>query len=241
MALSQDLVQDETLAELGARYGMSAEQARAVAEVVGPEFSLKLEQRALSRGGLAQLVALLGAAEDARQNEKTTPDALEKLGQPVMEEVYGGQDKTLFLTSRAAKAAGAPTENVEAMMPALNALAAQRLAARTQPQFNRLFETIPAGRTSNTLPQQQPLPVPGGNPNTYGRTTNRYEDLSDVLKRQRTPSPGGGTLGRSIRDILGTGLGNRSSGIMSWIIRLIIARYGWTIVKWLFGRMFARR
>ncbi len=249
MTLSEDVVNDQALDRLANKYGMTPEQARAVADVVTPEYALRLEQRTLSRGGLADVVALVGQAEQERQADDDEIARWERLGPAATQEVFGGADKTLFLADRAARQAGVETEKVEHMLPALNGLATQRLAERTQPQFNQLFDTLPGGTASSAggaIPNQQPLPVPGDTGSQYGqpggRAPSRYDDLSDVLRKQRRRLPNsGGSLGRSLRDILGTGLGNRSSGIVGWIIRFIIARFGWRIMKWMFSRMFTRR
>jgi hypothetical protein len=55
-----------------------------------------------------------------------------------------------------------------------------------------------------------------------------YGDLSDILKQG---GRGSGILSRIVREVIGGLLGFRSSGIMGWIIRLIVMRWGWSIVK----------
>ncbi len=104
----------------------------------------------------------------------------------------------------------------------------------------------PAGGTGIELPSgwpQQggghqggsplPLPVPqaqGGN--------NPYGDLSDILRRGGGDigSPRGSGVGGSIRDLLGGALGFQGKGILSWIIRAVIVRFGWSLLKRVLGR-----
>lgn len=85
---------------------------------------------------------------------------------------------------------------------------------------------------------QEPLPVPGGLPDGSAgrRARNPFDDLSDVIRRRgRTSS--GNPAGSVVRDILGQVLGFKKGGVISWIIRFIVIRFGWRILKAiLFGR-----
>ena len=92
----------------------------------------------------------------------------------------------------------------------------------------------PSGPSTGGGQPGSPLPLPGpqgGSPNPYG-------DLSDILRRGggEVGSPRGGGIGGSIRDILGGALGFQGKGIMSWIIRAVVLRYGWSILKRILGR-----
>ncbi len=85
-----------------------------------------------------------------------------------------------------------------------------------------------------------PLPLPGPQtPLDSGGGGNPYGDLSDMIRR----GGGGGGIGTSgglpgiIRSVLGSLLGFQSSGLMSWILRAVVMRYGWSIVRFIFGRM----
>ena len=75
-----------------------------------------------------------------------------------------------------------------------------------------------------------PQPQPGGAANPYG-------DLSDILRR----GSGGSAVRGSVRDMLGNALGFQSKGIVSWIIRAVIMRFGWSILKRVLGRAFTGR
>ncbi len=91
---------------------------------------------------------------------------------------------------------------------------------------------------------QRPLPVPGGAAGEDWRApqpgrNGRYRDLSDILRRRggRLPNQGGGALGGLIRQILAQTLGFRNGGVMSWIIRFVLLRIAWPILRrMLFGR-----
>ena len=101
---------------------------------------------------------------------------------------------------------------------------------------------------------QSPLPVPGGAPGgdwgTGGssgsgrgqggeRNGGGFRDLSDILRRRggRLPNQKGGSLPKTIRDILGSAFGFKNSGVMSWIIRFVLIRVAWPILRrMIFGR-----
>jgi hypothetical protein len=94
-------------------------------------------------------------------------------------------------------------------------------------------------------------PVPADNP---------YGDLADILRRgigipkaggqsaPRNPVPdgaevglpqtriGGGMLWQIVRGVLGSALGFQGKGIVSWLIRMVVMRWGWGLLKTVLGR-----
>jgi hypothetical protein len=110
---------------------------------------------------------------------------------------------------------------------------------------------LPGGSTSGPaapipVPRSDgsPLPLPGEHtPLDAGSGSNPYGDLSDVIRR----GGGGGGIGTSsglpgiIRSILGSLLGFQSGGLVSWIIRAVVMRYGWSILRFIFGRVLLGR
>ncbi len=120
------------------------------------------------------------------------------------------------------------------------------------------------------IPEQRPLPVPGERLPSPDRGGSRYDDLSDILRRggfripgggRRIEIPdnlpgnielpgnigaaGGGLLYNIFRALLGALLGFKSRGLLSWLIRLIVLRWGWGFVQrilgWVLGRVLPRR
>ncbi len=95
-----------------------------------------------------------------------------------------------------------------------------------------------------SFPQQIPPSMPGdfgsGGPGSSGRSP--FDDITDILRRGSGPKVSGDqTVRRSVRDLIGGALGFSRGGVMSWIIRLIVVRFGWGILKRLLGRMFGGR
>lgn len=83
------------------------------------------------------------------------------------------------------------------------------------------------------------LPLPGDNiPGMQKRS--RYDDLSDVLRRGKVPAPGGGSLFDMLRSLLGRVLGFAPGGIIGSIIKILIVRWGWRILRSIFSRLFGR-
>lgn len=110
-------------------------------------------------------------------------------------------------------------------------------------------DQAPAPRRNNTtggdFADQSPLPVPGGAPGgDWGSSDSRrqrrpgYKDLSDILRRRGGSVPGsggsaqgGGSLWGIVRQIIASTLGFKNGGVMSWIIRLILFRVLWPMLK----------
>jgi hypothetical protein len=82
-----------------------------------------------------------------------------------------------------------------------------------------------------------PLPLPDLGPGGGG---NPYGDLSDILRR------GGGSAGSSplwaiVRNLIGGILGFQSRGLVGWIVRAVVMRWGWSLLRMVLGRALLRR
>jgi len=86
-----------------------------------------------------------------------------------------------------------------------------------------------------------PLPLPGDDIPGLGRGSNPYGDLSDIIRRGGPVVAGGGGVAAIVRSILGSLLGFQSRGVMGWLIRLIVMRWGWGLLKTILGRLVLRR
>lgn len=91
-----------------------------------------------------------------------------------------------------------------------------------------------APSSPGSIPQQIPPSWPGEAPSRSGRSP--FDDISDILRRGSGPKVDGQPLQRNVRDLIGSALGFSSRGIIGWIIRLIVVRFGWGILKRLLGR-----
>ena len=85
-------------------------------------------------------------------------------------------------------------------------------------------------------PGQGPLPLPGEHTPLGGN--NPYSDLSDSIRNGGTVASG---LPGLIRSILGGLLGFQSRGVISWILRFVVMRFGWPILRTILGSLFGSR
>lgn len=105
---------------------------------------------------------------------------------------------------------------------------------------------------------QMPLPVPGdpgrggygggggwggGMPGGAPQGRKPLDDLSDILRRGAGAGDlGGGILWNIVRSVLGGAMGfNTGGGVMGWIFRAVILRYGWSILGTIFRRVLLGR
>ena len=59
-------------------------------------------------------------------------------------------------------------------------------------------------------------------------------DLPDIIRRGGQ-TVDGSALGPLIRNVLGSVLGFQSKGFMSWALRLLVLRWGWGLLRRIFG------
>jgi hypothetical protein len=102
------------------------------------------------------------------------------------------------------------------------------------------------GNNGDIFGGQQPLPLPAGLPPDGGSAGNNpYGDLSDIIRRggnAGTVAGGGGMLWNIIRSMLSGALGfSTKGGVIGWIFRAVILRYGWGIVRTILGGLLGRR
>jgi hypothetical protein len=102
--------------------------------------------------------------------------------------------------------------------------------------------TAPApAQLPNSAPPRSGFPLPGpdiNNPLPGGPDGNPYGDLGDIVRRG---GAGSGMLAQIIRSIFGSMLGRGGgSGMLGWLFKLLIARYGWRIVQAIFRGLLRR-
>lgn len=86
-----------------------------------------------------------------------------------------------------------------------------------------------------------PLPLPGDNIPGLGGPSGPYGDLSDIIRKGGPAVAAGGGLFAIVRSILGTLLGFQSRGVMGWLVRLVVMRWGWGLLRTILGRLVMRR
>ena len=234
---------ERNLTRLSQGLDLTPEQTLAVVNAVEPEIRHYLEGRTLSRGGLADVVTIMG--NDAQrvfldpETDLASDDAIAR-GNHLLDEIWQTKYRSRLVADRAAAETGVPADKIRRLLPRIANLTFAALATETQPAFDEVFTRFTgfptnAGANKGFGPGQSPLPLPDDN--WGGNTRNRYDDLSDVLRRQGgpvKPNP----LWSIAREIIGAVLGFRSNSVVGYIIRLLVYRYGWRIVRAVLGQIF---
>ena len=90
----------------------------------------------------------------------------------------------------------------------------------------------PRGQTGNGGGFPFPFPLPG--PGAGDSGNNPYGDLSDILRRGGSAPAGngsGGGLWSVVRSVIGSALGFGNRGIVGWLVRFVVMRWGWRILQ----------
>ncbi len=154
----------DALAELGKRAGLSTSQTEAVLASVLPEISHRVSRNTLSRGGLADLLNLLGSAYHQaflKDPALAGTDASRAHGKAILGQIIGTKHGSRVIAKRAARETGVPAETIEHMMPEIAALSLGGLQQQTASQFDDIFSKLPQ-QNGTGVGEQRPLPVPGG-------------------------------------------------------------------------------
>lgn len=252
----------DDLEGLARRFDLTPQQAEAVIGSILPEVSRRLERNSLSRGGVADLLAMLGQAQALPPD--LAGDAGRDRGNAFLEQVFGNRDGSRAVAARASSASGIGENIIAAMLPYLIQIVMGAFARKTSGGLGDILSKIPNLGGGAPSPAGQgggggnmPFPLPGGGggfpsgggsplPGPEGMRPpsqipgNPYGDLSDIVRRGGSggSSVGGGALWRMVRSILGSAMGFQSRGIMSWIVRMVIMRYGWRILQTVLRRAF---
>lgn len=252
MALIEILQQaqgGQAMNNLARQFGVTPQQAEAVIESVIPEVSRRLERATLSRGGLSDLIGALGAAHPERVLDSASAlsdPATKQLGIGFLDQILGTKDQSRAVAGRAARSSGVSEALIKSMLPYIVTMVMGALAKQTSGGLGDVLARLPglAGGGKGGAPTSArgagPLSLPDGPPSSWGGADNPYGGLAEAL-RKRGSRVDGGSLGRVVRDVVGGALGFQSRGLIGWIVRLIVMRYGWTILRTVLGRAVGMR
>jgi hypothetical protein len=99
---------------------------------------------------------------------------------------------------------------------------------------------FPGSTNSGPFGGGSPLPLPGDHIPGVNAPNAPYGEMPDVIRRGgRTVD--GAPLGGAIRDIFGSLLGFQSKGVIGWLVRLIVLRWGWGFVQRILSRVLTGR
>ena len=263
----KDTGRNGAFAEVGRAYGLDAAQTQTLVAAVLPELTRRIERNTLSRGGLADMVESLGNPMFQRALDNPallkTPE-LQSAGIGLLDQILGSKDRSRAVAAHAAASTGLSEILIKQLLPIIASMIMGSLAKSGSGSLGDILSKIPGlpggggstggfpapgQRPAAPMPTPQssggsPLPLPGSHtPLDQRQANNPYGDLSDMIRR----GGGGGGIGTAsgapgiIRSILGSLLGFSGGGVMSWILRAVFMRYGWSIIRFIFGRLLLGR
>jgi hypothetical protein len=257
----------QVVGNLAQSFGIDRQKAAEVMAAVIPELAYNMERQSFNRGGLADLVDTLGKADYAKAlapDAPLTSPGIKDAGIEALDTVLWSKDRSRTVAHRAARESGVDENLIKQMLPAIAAILMGGIDSKARGALETIGSEVgvPVTAANIDVGDQRPLPVPGDRPRGIGRANNPYGDLSDIIRRggkslpggieaPRAPSGGnggrvtlpqnGGSLDTIIRDVLGGIAGFQSKGIVGWIIRYFLVRWGWSFVQSILRRLLTGR
>ncbi|MGQ0457916.1 MAG: DUF937 domain-containing protein [Hyphomicrobium sp.] len=175
-----------TIDNLAAAFGVPREKATAAARALTQSLANRIERNTLSRGGVADIVAMLGDARAGRAladpQGLASPEVADA-GNGVLDVLIGDKHISRGMAAHAARASGLDAEVVKRMLPAVASLLLGGLQKEATPAIAEKLRAFP---DIGDL-----LPMPGGTPERAPADV-----IDDPAPPQRTtlprPSAGGG-------------------------------------------------
>jgi hypothetical protein len=198
---SQDVTTRTAIDSLAKAFAIDPHKAELAAASIGDALTGSMIRSAASRGGLADLVEILGArGRDAyfKPDAPLNAPVVEADGIGILSQLLGSRDKSRAVAARAAKQSGLSQDVVKAILPSVAAILTGSLAGKTQQAFGDILK-IPGldeiarearddmGGGGQLAPPQygSPLPLPGEPPRRYSPTPN--DDWSASTGRTNVP------------------------------------------------------
>ncbi|MBK9079911.1 MAG: DUF937 domain-containing protein [Hyphomicrobium sp.] len=223
-------------------YGLDAAQVAPVVDSLSEALTTRFTRMMLSRGGVADVVGLLGSQEAARtldDPKSLTDPAVVDEGNHVLDVLIGNKHVSRGIAARTASRTGIDVEVAKKLLPVVASMMVGGLQKQAQPEINKLVRDMPALKAAGN---RSPLPLPGDNIPGVGRRApsnpnpNPFENLPDIIRRGGTEMPGGGSLEAIIRSVLGSLLGTQNRGVIGTLIQGLILRWLVNLVRRMFTR-----
>lgn len=147
----------QVAANLAKTFGIDPATAEKAVGAVLPQLSSRIERNTLSRGGIADLIAMLGKPGVGKVLDD--PAALgapetEKLGIDVLDQVLWSKDRSRAVAAKAAKETGLSEDIIKKMLPTIAAMAAGGIAKGSSGALGEILSRL----------NGSPLPLPGEKP-----------------------------------------------------------------------------
>lgn len=178
------------IANVANAFGVAPDKAATAITVMLDALSQRTMRNTLSRGGLADIVAMLGNAGAGRalaDPQNLNSPEIAEAGNGVLDVLIGNKHISRGIAHKAAKQSGIDEETLKKMLPVVASMMLGGLQKETQPIFSERLRDVPGlGGMANTVRSGSPLPLPGGTPADQGSTGGWGIDL---------PRPSGGSGG----------------------------------------------
>jgi hypothetical protein len=152
---------EATIRNLASAFGLDPAQAQSAAASLGEALSQRIQRNTLSRGGIADVVGLLGDATAARAANDPQglagPDVA-GAGNGVLDVLIGDKHISRGIAARTAAATGVSEDVAKKMLPVVASLLIGGLQSKAQPELDKLMRNVPALALSRN---GSPLPLPG--------------------------------------------------------------------------------
>ncbi|MEO0618842.1 MAG: DUF937 domain-containing protein [Pseudomonadota bacterium] len=238
----------QVIDNLAAQFGLShAETEDAIREML-PVLTRAVQANIQTKRGLQSLIRALGSGHHARYyDDPATIGAEETLadGRAIARHMLGSDRQVRALETQAQYATGLGGGILEQILPHLASILMGMIFKRGGPEIGREFNRGGYSRTPDIQGFPR-MPDTGGGggyrrndvPEPEYDAPAPYDEIANELDR-RGRNPGGFTGG--IRDAIGKSLGGRGGGIMGWIIKFVVLRYGWRILRGVIAAFLGRR
>jgi hypothetical protein len=156
------------LHNIATAFGLDPETARTTAASLGDALSQRIQRNTMSRGGVADIVALLANPNAARatadaKNLNSAP--VIEAGNDVLDVLIGNKHVSRGIAARVASETGVSEDIAKKMLPVVASMMIGGLQRKAQPEFNRLIRNVP--ELAQSL-KGSPLPLPGEVPMDSG-------------------------------------------------------------------------
>jgi Bacterial protein of unknown function (DUF937) len=173
---------------LASAFGIDRTEAEKTAASLGEALSQRIERNALSRGGVAEIVGLLGntaAARAAYEQKNLASGGVADAGNGVLDVLIGNKHISRGIAARTAAETGVSEDVVKKMLPVVASMMIGGLQRQAQPEFNRLIRNVPELAMSL---KGSPLPLPGEVPMDSGPAGRGGSPGSDTVNDRQPPA-----------------------------------------------------
>ena len=239
-------------ASLAAKYNIAPAAAQSAMANLLPTMIGGLERNTISRDGIAELMRALSSGR--HYNVIANPDAIGHPdtvadGNNIIGHLLGPAGLGQETLQAAARQSGVPVNLMGGIAPMIAVFLLGWLFRNAGGMLGSILSNAAGAAIGGggapsmpNMPQMPQMPFPSGPrpsgpgglslPDIRNFDTSRNKPYGNAANSINQGGAAGGAVAGGIRDILGSLLGFGSSrGIVGWIIRFLVLRFGWSILR----------